>query len=119
MLSILGIVAVIIATYQVYKTARDTERNAVGWALLTFAVGFGIQIILPMMIGFAIALVMTASGNSVMEIQESIQGIAIIIGIAGLLLSFLGIWLIMRHVSKIPESSFAAPPPPPPTFEGK
>lgn len=119
MLSILAVVAVIFATYQVYKTARDTERNAVGWALLTFAVGFGVQIILPMIIGIAIALVMTASGSSAMEIQEFIQGIALIIGIAGLLLSFLGIWLIMRHVSKIPESSFAAPPPPPPTFDGQ
>ena len=119
MLSILGLVAVIVATYHVYKTARDTERNAVGWAVATFVVGFGIQIILPIFIGFAIALVMTVSGSSVMEIQESVQGIATIIGIAGLLLSFLGIWLIMRRVSKIPENAFAPPPPAPPTFDGK
>jgi hypothetical protein len=50
MLSILGFIAVFIATYFIYKTAKDTGRNAVGWAFLTFAVGSGIQIILPLLI---------------------------------------------------------------------
>jgi hypothetical protein len=47
MLSILGIVVIIVATYQVYKTARDTGRNPAIWALITFVVGAGIQIALP------------------------------------------------------------------------
>ena len=119
MLSILGLVAVIVATYHVYKTARDTGRNAVGWAVATFAVGFGIQIILPIFIGFAIGVVMAVSGSSEMEIQEFAQGIVIIISIAGLLLSFLGIWLIMRRVSKIPDEETFQAPPSPPTFDGK
>ncbi len=121
MLSILGLVAVFIATYYVYKTAKDTGRNAVGWALLTFAVGFGIQIILPIIIGIIIAIVMSASGNSIAEIQKSVENIAMIIGIACLVFSVVGIWLIMRRVSKIPESETftSPPPPPPPTFDGE
>ncbi len=72
MLSIFGLVAVFIATYYVYKTAKDTERNAVSWAFLTFAVGFGIQIILPLLIGIVITIVMSASGSSIAEIQNSV-----------------------------------------------
>ena len=120
MLSILGLVAVFIATYFVYKAAKDTERNAVGWALLTFAVGFGTQIILPIIIGIVITIIMSASGSSIAEIQNSVQNIARIIGIPCLIFSIVGIWLIMRHVVKIPESeTFTSPPPPPPTFGGK
>lgn len=119
MLSILGLVAVIVATYHVYKTAKDTGRNAVGWAFLTFGVGFGSQIILPLMTGIIIALVMTASGNSITKIQEFVDSIALIIGIVCLAASLFGIWLIMRHVSKIPDSDSFIPPPSPPTFDGK
>lgn len=117
MLSILGLVAVIFATYYVYKTAKDTGRNAVGWALLTFAVGFGVQILLPVAIGMIIAVVMSASGNSVAEIQDFVQTIAILIAIVCLALSFVGIWLVMRRVVKIPENnSFVSQPP---TFDEK
>ncbi len=119
MLSILGLIAVIVAVYQIYKTARDTGRSAVGWALLTLGVGFGLQLILPMLIGAIIAVFMAASGKSIPEIQDSIQNIAVLIGIGSLVASFVGIWLIMRFVSKIPEdNSFVAPPPPPP-FDGR
>ena len=118
MLSILGLVAVVIATYHVYKTAKDNERNAIGWALLTFAVGFGTQIIFPVIVGFGIAVVMLASGSSMEEIQGFVQNITMIIGIVCLILSFVGIWLIMRYVVRIPENNtFISPPPPPPTFD--
>ena len=63
MLSILGLIAVFIAAYFVYTSARDTGRNAVGWSLLTVAVGIGLQIILPMVIIFIIAAVMMISGK--------------------------------------------------------
>ncbi len=118
MLSILGFIAVFIAAYFVYKTAKDTGRNAVGWALLTLAVGFGVQIILPLFIGIILGVAMMTSGSSVTEIQESIAPAAMIIGIVCLILSFVGIWFIMRHISKLPEDESFAPPPPP-TFDGK
>lgn len=119
MLSILGLVAVIFASYYIYKTAKDTERNAIGWGLLTFVVGFGIQFILPIGIGIVIASVMSASGNSMAEIQDFIQKIAVLIAIACLILSFFGMWLVMRQVVKIPENNSFVSPPPPPPFEEK
>lgn len=118
MLSILGIIAVIVAAYHIYKTAKDTERSAVGWALLTLGVGFGMQLILPMIIGIIMAVFLTASGSSAMEIQNSINDVALFIGIGGLAASFIGIWLIMRHVSKIPDEKPFTAPPSPPTFNG-
>jgi len=119
MLSILGFVAVIFAAYYVYKTAKDTKHNAIGWALLTFVIGFSIQFILPVVIGMIIAVVMSASGNSMAEVQDFVQKIAILIAVACLVLSFFGIWLVMRHVIKVPEDNSFVSPPPPPTFGGK
>ncbi len=119
MLSILGFIAVFIAAYFVYKTAKDTGRNAVGWALLTLAVGIGIQIMLPILIGFVIGMAMMISGSSVADIQESIEPAAIIISLVCLALSFVGIWLIMRRVSVLPEDESFVAPPQPPTFDGK
>ncbi len=119
MLSILGLVAVFIATYYVYKTAKDTERNAVGWAVLTFAVGFGFQMVFPVIIGLILTIALTISGSSLTEIQAPVQTTTIIISIVGLVLSIVGIWLIMRHVLKIPESETFTSPPLPPNFDGK
>ncbi len=114
MLSILGIVIIIVTTYLAYKTARDTGRNPVVWALLTFAVGFGIQIVIPFTMGIVIAVIWISSGTSVEQVQQSIQSWEITITIVCLILSFVGAALILRHISKIPqENSFVAPPPPP------
>jgi uncharacterized membrane protein len=117
MLTILGLVGVVVATYFVYKTAKDTGRNAAVWGLLTFAVGFGIQIIVPLLIGVIIGIIKVSSGSTVEEIQRDIQSPAIIIGIVCLVLSFAGIALIIRHVSKIPEEKSVIMPPSPPDFK--
>ncbi len=60
MLTILGFVAVIVATFHIYKTARDTNRNAVVWALATLAVGFGFQLVVPLLIGIAAGILMVS-----------------------------------------------------------
>jgi len=112
MLSVLGFIAVIISTYYVYKTAKDNGRNAIVWALITFGVGVGIQIIIPVLIGFGIGLIMAASGSSIPEIQQSVQSVAIVISLVCLVLSFIGIALIMRYVARIPEEGSFVPPPP-------
>lgn len=113
MLSILGFIAIFIATYYIYKTAKDTNRNAIGWALLTFAVGFGLQIVLPSIILIAIVVAMTISGKRLTNVDELPWSADIIISLFGLAASFVGIWLIMRRVSTISdEEVFNAPPPP-------
>jgi len=118
-LFILGLLAVFIATYYIYKTAKDTNRNAVGWALLTFAVGFGLQIIFPVLIIIIITIAMTVSGKRLTNIDELPWSVGTIISLAGIAVSFVGIWLIMRRVSTIPDDEIFTAPPSPPTFGGK
>ena len=117
MLSILGLIAVFIATYYIYKTAKDTGRNAVGWGLLTFGIGIGLQIILPAIILIIIAIVMSVSGRRLNNVDELPFGINLIISLTGLAGSFVGIWLIMRRVSMIPDDEVFVAPPSPPNFD--
>lgn len=119
MLSILGLIAVFIAAYFVYTSARDTGRNAVGWSLLTVAVGIGVQIILPMVIVFIIAAIMMISGKPLRDVDELPFGTTIIVSIFGWAASIFGIWLILRRVSLIPDEETFAAPPAPPTFGGE
>ena len=118
MLFIIGIAVIIVATYQVYKTAGDTGRNAIAWAFATFAIGFGIQQILLFLLGVGIGLVMTFQRASMAEIMEVSQSsMAVIINLSCLFLSFIGVWLVMRYVSKIPEEkAFVYPLAPPSNF---
>ena len=119
MLSILGLIAVFISAYFIYKTAKDTNRNAFGWSLLTVAVGIGLQIILPGLIFFIIAAVMAISGNPISDVDDLPFGTTMIVSILGLAASIVGIWLIMRRVSTIPDEEYFAAPPSPPTFGGR
>jgi hypothetical protein len=115
MINIFGFAFIIIFTVFAYKTAKDYERNAVGWALITFGVGFAVQIVLPIFIVFVLAVILTVKGNSPGQIQEDIPYITLTI--AGIALSFVTGILILRHLSKIPEDKpFDAPPAPPTDF---
>ncbi len=117
MLSILGFVVIIVATIQAYKAARDTGRNAVLWAIITFFVGVGIQIVLPIIAVVIIGIIYLATGTPESQLQEAVSGLSMVIGLVCLVLSFVGVWLILKLVSKIPEEkSFVAPPAPPTNF---
>ncbi|MCU1290468.1 MAG: hypothetical protein JWN60_2697 [Acidobacteria bacterium] len=117
MISVVAFIAVIIAAYFVYKSAKDTNRNAVGWALLTFAVGVGLQIVFPAMILIVITVVMSISGKPLTNIDELPWSLGTIIGLTGVIVSFIGIWLILRRVSTIPDEEIFNVPPPPPSSE--
>jgi len=116
MLSIIGIVVIIVATIQVYKTANSTGRNAVLWAILTLCVGFGIQWVIPLLVGIVLGLIWVASGTDPTELQSKITGPALIIGIGCLVASFVALWIIMKTVSRVPEQPVVTRPPPPPNF---
>jgi putative Mn2+ efflux pump MntP len=118
MLSIIGIVMIVVFTVQVYKTAKNTGRNAVLWMFITLAIGIGIQWVLPFIIGIVLAIYWVASGSDPSELQEKLNGPALVIGIVCLIASFVGVWLVMRYVSKVPDIDPRGPiaPPPPPTF---
>ena len=119
MIGIIALVAVVIFTIQVYKTASGTGRNAPLWALLTAGVGFGFQLVLPFILGLILAIVYLAMGSSPESLQSEITGPASLIGIVGLIASIVGMVLIAKHVAKVPDDTPMTaniPPPPPPSF---
>jgi hypothetical protein len=119
MLAILGIVALIVFPIQVYRTAKGTGRNAALWTVLTVVVGVGFQFVLPFFVGLIMAIAMIAGGTPPEQVAVDSQGLYLMIGIVSLALSLGGMYLIARHVGKVPDDppSVAGPQPPaPPTF---
>ncbi|HEX8738277.1 MAG TPA: hypothetical protein VF721_23280 [Pyrinomonadaceae bacterium] len=114
MLSVLGLIFIIVAPIFIYRTAKECGRNAAGWALTAFALGFVIQFIIPIVLGILLALFLVASGHSPAEIQQAASSPAVVIDLTCLVASIAAVILIMRHVSKFPEEESLAPPPPPP-----
>jgi len=118
MLSILALVAMIVAAYQVYKTASGNGHSGVLWAGIALAVGIGFQLVIPILIGLVLGVIYISTGTPVEELQNKINGPAMVIGIITIALSFFGVWLVYRHVSKIPDDAAVDHVPPPPTFDG-
>jgi len=117
MIGIAAFVIMIVMIYQTYKTARDNGRNAGLWALASFGVGFGFQIIIPLAIGVVLGIVLVTQGmHDPNELQSRIAGTANIIGVVCIILSIAGMWIIFKHVSKVPDLPPANTPPPPPDF---
>jgi len=116
-LQLFGLAAAIVATYFVFKTAREYERRAVLWALLTFGVGFGAQFVLPLVIGILIAVILVLTGVKPESIAETLGGWALVLTVVCLMISFVGMFLILKYVARIPDDPEIVAPPPPPTFE--
>lgn len=112
-LGILGLVFVIIATVYTYRTAKENGYNAILWTLAAFAVGFGVQIILPVLIATVLIVILIASGNSLPKAQVMIETPVDIIGIICLIASIVGVIFILKKVSLIREDE---PIPPSPDF---
>ena len=117
MLSILGIVAIVVFSIQVYKTANGMERNGGLWAALTAVIGVGLQLGIPIFLGIAIGIYYLATGGDPENIESSVGGWAAVIGIVCFFLSIVGMWLVMKYVSRVPDAPIGnVQPPPPPTF---
>jgi hypothetical protein len=116
MLGIIGIVAIVVLTIQIYKTARNTERNAGLWALLAAIIGVSFQFVIPFLVGMVLAIIYVAGGTrNPAELQSQIYGPAMVIGIICLILSIVGMIVIFKIVSRVPDRPFASGPPPPPS----
>ena len=116
LLIIIGIVFIVVFTIQVYKTASGTHRNGAGWAAATAVVGFTIQFGMPIFVGLVYGIYLAATGRGRNGIDQPVFGLFALIELAGIVFSVVGMWLIMRHVSKIPDDDVIPPPPPPPSF---
>ena len=118
-LSLLAFIVVVVATFFVFKTAGDMNRNRFLWSAINLAVGLGFQFVIPLIVLVLLVVVMRVSGTARDKLEEGISGPAFFIYLAGILLSFIGMFLVLRHVAKLPEDDpvvIAPPPPPPPNF---
>lgn len=118
MLGIAGIVIMIVMTIQTYNTARNNGRNAGLWTLAVLGVGLAFQVVIPLVIGIVLGIVLAMQGTSdPIELQSKIIGPANVIGIICIVISVVGMWLIYKHVMKVPDIRYSPDaPPPPPTF---
>jgi Cu/Ag efflux pump CusA len=103
-----------VAAWLAYKRAKENGRNGIVWALITSVSFIAAQLITGMAIGLAIFAATGFDGTG----DEIIDRFAIVINIAGIVVSILVVWLILRYLSKVPEDGSFTPPPAPPTFEG-
>lgn len=120
-LQLLGLVAVVVFTYFVFKTAREYGRAAGLWALLTLGIGVGLQWIVPVIIIIAMSLVLLATGTRPDEIEDAIGWWSFGITFICLALSLVAMFLILRQVAKLPDDAADSDirVPPPPTFDGQ
>ena len=114
LINLFGLILLIVFTIFAYKTANEYGRNGIGWALITFFAGIGIQIILPVFIVIVISIIMTVRGYSLPEIEYVLP--ATTVTIICILLSFAAGFLILRHLAKLPDENFDLPPAPPSDF---
>ena len=117
LLVIIGFVFIVVFTIQVYKTASGNRRNGGGWATATALVGIAIQFGMPMFVGVVYGLYLAANGRGRAGLNQPVFGLFALIELLGIVFSVVGMWFIMRHVSKLPEDDDSTPqPPPPPRF---
>jgi uncharacterized membrane protein len=115
-LQILGLAVIVIATYHIAKTAKEYGRNSALWIFMALAVGFGFQWILPVVLGIVLAIVYLALGTPQQELQSALSTPAAILTFLCLGLSLVGLLVLLKLVSRVPDEPEVMPVPPPPTF---
>lgn len=115
-LQLLGLIAIFVFAFFVFRTASEYGRAAGLWTLAAVGIGIGFQWIVPVVIGIAVSIVLMATGTRPNEVGDGMGWWAFAIVVLGLALSFVGMFLVLRHVAKLPdepdESDLRVPPPP-------
>lgn len=118
MLFVLGLIIIGLFCFFVGKTAKENGRNALVWTLICVAVGIGLQLVVPIVVGLVIAIVLIATGTPANKLQESFSfTTSITLDLIFLVLSIAGMLLLLRHVANLPENEPDVEPPPPPAFD--
>jgi len=115
MLGLAAFAAIFIFTYQAYKAANEYGRNAPLWAGLMFCVGFGLQVVFPLLVGIIVGLVLAMGGASAAEIQTVLNGYGLVLTLLFVVSSIVGMYLILRYLGTVPEDDIDNTTPPPPS----
>lgn len=117
-LDIFGIVIIIVFTIFVFRTANENGRHAIGWAVACFFTGILFQWVFMLIIFVVVGVVMVVIGSRPKGIEETLGFWVVGIRFGCLALSAIGMFFILKKVSKLPEDNEQfIPPPPPPKFD--
>lgn len=111
----LKMIFAIISAWLAYKKAKDTNRNAILWAIIAAATFIGTQLILQLGFGVLIGLGIAAFGWS----ESLLETYNIPITILAVVCSFGTTWLVLHYLDKPLKDESYQQPPAPPTFDGK
>lgn len=118
MLILLGLIMIGLFAFFVMRTASDNGYSALLWTPLCVVIGIVCQFGLPICVGIVIAIVFLIRGIPISKMNEAISFTTdLTISIIALGLSVVGMWLVLRHVAKIPDEVYPDEIPPPPTFD--
>ena len=119
-IQLLGLIAIVIFTIFVAKTAKENGRNALAWSVACIATGLGFQWVIPIIVGIVVSIILIATGTRPERVQEAFGNWAILLTIGSFVLSLLGMFLILRNVAQLQEEVTAnIEVPPPPVFDRK
>lgn len=110
----LGFLIPILITIYVYRSAKETNRNAVLWSVINLAVIFGVQIFIGLTSGIILSI-----GSEFYGWEESLlEKWNFPIGILALVVSLIcSYFFVVRAVTQVPDEEFnVQSPPPPPQF---
>lgn len=117
-IQLLGLIAIVIFTIFVSRTAKENGRNAFVWAVACVATGLGLQWVIPILVGIVFAIILIATGTPPERVQEAFGNWAVLLTIGSFVLSLLGMFLILRNVAQLQEEVTATiEVPPPPVFD--
>jgi hypothetical protein len=98
----MGLAAVLVAVYFVYKTAKENCRSHFLWSALAIAVGLGTQIVFPLLIVLALVICYRITGTPPSKIHDVLDTPAEVITIICIPLSVISVLGILRFVARIP-----------------
>ena len=120
LLTLFGAVATFVAAYFTFKTANENGRKGWLWTLISLFVGFGLQIFAPFVLAVVLAIFFIITGTPQHEVPSRIDSLATVLFYTCWALSFVGLFLVIKFVAKIPEYDERElemlQPPPPPNF---
>jgi Ca2+/Na+ antiporter len=104
----LGFILIIVLTWQTYKAANEGGRNGVLWAIGAFIGSFVLQFMIG--IGLGIIYVIVNGGR-----EDNLTAFTWIASIIAMVINLVGFWLLIKYLSRVPESDSFTPPPAPPS----
>ncbi len=102
----------IISAWLAYKKAKDTNRNAILWAVIAAVTFIATQLLVQLGFGMLLGIFIELRGWS----PEIVETYSIPITIIAVIISFISTWLVLRYIDKMPEEEMYVSPPPPPKF---